>query len=213
MTHSVDQYFNELTQWRLELNRLRALLLSTELKEEFKWKTPCYTFNGKNVVIMVGLKNYCGLSFFKGVLMKDKKRVLQKPGKNSQTVKILQFQKMDEIQKTEKLIRNYIQEAIDIERAGLMVDKTKNTNIEYCPELSEMLAKDESFARAFHALTPGRKRGYNIYISGSKKPETRLARIEKNRQRIIDGYGIHDCTCGLSKRGTTCDGSHKQLMN
>ncbi len=207
----VDQYFKELIHWKLELKKLRELLLETELKEELKWKTPCYTYEGKNVIIVASLKNYCGLSFFKGALLKDKQNLLEKPGKNSQAVRMFQFQGIKEIKAVESSIKEYIQEAIEIEKVGLTVEKPKNLNNDYCPELAETLMNDVALRKSFEALTPGRRRGYNIFISGSKKSSIRLARIEKNRQRIMDGYGIHDCTCGLSKRLPNCDGSHKKL--
>lgn len=213
MHEKVSDYLGSVKQWQNELLHLRSLILDCGLTEEYKWRAPVYTLNGKNVIIIGGFKEYCVISFLKGVLMSDTEKLLVKAGENSQTVRVIRFTGLNDIINNESTIKAYIFEAIEIEKAGLKVPSTANKNLVYCDELKQKLKTDTRFNTAFEALTSGRKRAYNMHFSGAKQASTRITRIEKYTQRILDGFGINDCVCGLSKRMPNCDGSHKQLSS
>ena len=207
----VDEYLNKASQWQEEMQALRAILLDCGLTEELKWRVPCYMYKTSNIILIGAFKEYCTLSFFKGVLLNDVDGILVAPGENSQTVRMIKFTSVEEINEQGSTLKAYIYEAIEVERAGLKVDFKKSTNLIFPQELLDKLKEDSAFKTAFEALTPGRQRAYNLYFSAAKQSNTREARIEKYTQRILDGIGINDCTCGLSKRKPNCDGSHKQL--
>lgn len=209
MNPKVDDFISEATKWQAEIKQLRTLLLDGGLTEEFKWRTPCYSFQGNNVIIIGCFKNYCTLSFFKGALLQDSHKVLSKPGENSQAVRFFKFTNLEEITEQKPTIKAYISEAIEIEKAGLKVAFKSNTELEWVAELQMALDKNPVLKTAFNALTPGRQRAYNLYFSEAKQPKTRETRIEKYTQRILDRKGINDCICGLSKKMPGCDGSHK----
>jgi uncharacterized protein YdeI (YjbR/CyaY-like superfamily) len=193
------------------MEQLRLLLLDCGLTEEFKWRTPCYSFQGNNVVLIGSFKEYCALSFFKGTLLQDSNEILSKPGENSQAVRFFKFTNLEEIIEQKSIIKAYIYEAIEIEKAGLKVNFKSNTELELVAELQNTLAKNPALKTAFQALTPGRQRAYNLYFSAPKQSKTRETRIEKYTPRILNGKGINDCTCGLSKKMPNCDGSHKYI--
>lgn len=177
--------------WQDELQALRVILQESELTEEVKWGCPCYTWKKKNVVMLSALKEYCSLSFFKGALLKDPKKILQKAGENSQVARLFKFTNTNEIVKLESIIKAYISEAIEIENAGLKVETKANP--EPVPEeLQAMFDEQPDFKSAFYALTLGRQRGYILYFSQPKQSKTRVGRIEKYRQQIFDGVGLHD---------------------
>ena len=207
----MDEYLSKASQWQEEMEALRTILLDCGLTEELKWRVPCYMYKASNIVLIGAFKEYCTLSFFKGVLLNDANGILVAPGENSQTVRMIKFTSVKEIIKQESTLKAYIYEAIEVEKAGLKVDFKKSTNLIFPQELQDKLEKDPAFKTAFEALTPGRQRAYNLYFSAAKQSNTRKARIEKYTQRILDGIGINDCICGLSKRKPNCDGSHKQL--
>lgn len=209
MNPKVDDFISEAKKWQAEIKQLRTLLLDGGLTEEFKWRTPCYSFQGNNVVIIGCFKNYCTLSFFKGALLQDSHKVLSKPGENSQAVRFFKFTNLEEITEQKPTIKAYMYEAIEIEKAGLKVPFKNNTELEWVAELQMALDKNPALKTAFSALTPGRQRAYNLYFSEAKQPKTRETRIEKYIQRILDGKGFNDCICGLSKKMPGCDGSHK----
>ena len=209
MNPKVDDFISEAKKWQAEIKQLRTLLLDGGLTEEFKWRTPCYSFQGNNVVIIGCFKNYCTLSFFKGALLQDSHKVLSKPGENSQAVRFFKFTNLEEITEQKPTIKAYMYEAIEIEKAGLKVAFKNNTELEWVAELQMALDKNPVLKTAFNALTPGRQRAYNLYFSEAKQPKTRETRIEKYTQRILDGKGFNDCICGLSKKMPGCDGSHK----
>ena len=212
MNPKVDEYISNAKKWQAEITLLRTLLLDCGLTEEFKWRAPCYSFQGNNVVIIGSFKAFCALSFFKGALLQDSNGFLSKPGENSQAVRFFKFTNLPEIQELKPILKNYIYEAIEIEKAGLKVIFKSNTELEWVEELQNALDKNPNLKTAFEALTPGRQRAYNIYFSGSKQSKTRETRIEKYTQRILDGKGFNDCVCGLSKKMPTCDGSHKYIQ-
>ena len=211
MNHKVDEFINNLSHWQEEISKLRMILLDCQLNEELKWRQPCYTFNTNNIALIGNFKEYCTISFFKGVLLSDEEGILVSPGENSQTVKMIKVKSLKEIEQLETVIKSYIFEAIEVEKAGLKVQFTKSTNLDFPEELLDKFSKDEAFRIAFEGLTPGRQRAYNIHFSGAKQSQTRIDRIEKLTDRILKGIGINDCTCGLSKRKPNCDGSHKIL--
>lgn len=211
MNAKVDDYIFNAKKWQSEIKQLRELLLDCGLTEEFKWRTPCYSFKGKNVVLIGSFKEYCALSFFKGTLLQDSHGMLSKPGENSQAIRFFKFRNLEEIIDQKSNIKAYIYEAIEIEKAGLKVNFKNNTELELVKELQLALDKNPTLKTAFEALTPGRQRAYNIYFSGSKQSKTRETRIEKYTERILAGKGFNDCVCGLSKKMPNCDGSHKYI--
>ena len=207
----VDEYFRNVKKFPKELIALREILNECGLSEELKWRNPCYTFKNNNIIILGEFKEYCALSFFKGVLLSDFENILNKPGENSQTVRIIRFKSLDEIIAVSPILKKYIFEAIEIETSGIKVERKESSNLLFTDELKNILDKSPQFKTAFESLTPGRQRGYNIFFSEPKQSKTRVARIEKYTQRIIMGKGLNDCTCGLSKRMPNCDGSHNSL--
>ena len=211
MNPTANKYFLDAPQWKQELSQLREIALSTQLSETIKWGVPCYVFGESNVILMGSFKAFCSISFFKGSLMKDSKGILSKPGENSQSVRMLKFTDIDQIRKLESVIMAYIVEAIEIEKAGLKPALEKSVDLEFPQELLQILDQDAAFKAAFTSLTPGRQRGYNLFFTAAKQPATRITRIEKYRLQILDGKGINDCTCGLSKKMPSCDGSHKAI--
>jgi uncharacterized protein YdeI (YjbR/CyaY-like superfamily) len=210
MHPEVDAYIARAKQWQAEIQLLRTILLDCKLEETIKWGQPCYTMHDKNIVIIAPFKAHCDLGFFNGVLLKDTKGVLLKPGANTQASRQLRFKNINEIEKLKSVIISYVKEAIKNEVAGLKPTLEKPEAI-VVEELDAIFKKNAPLKKAFTALTPGRQRAYLIYFSGAKQSETRINRINHYRQRILSGIGINDCTCGLSKRMPTCDGSHKQL--
>ena len=177
--------------WTKELKKLRSIVLDCGLTEELKWGVPCYTFQGKNVLMVSAFKEYCALSFLKGILLLDEKDILQAPGKNSQSSRVIRFSNIQEIIKLENLIKSYIFEAIEVEKAGLKVEFKKNP--EPVPdELQNILEEDSLLKTAFDELTPGRQRGYIIYFSQPKQSKTRVERIIKCIPKILNGEGLND---------------------
>lgn len=177
--------------WAKELKLLRSLVLSCGLTEELKWSQPCYTHNGKNVLLVTAFKDYSCISFFKGVLLKDEQHLLEAPGKNTQSGRIWKFTNISQIKDNEALIKAYIFEAIDVEKAGLKVAFKKSP--EPIPEeLEEVFKTKPEVKTAFEALTPGRQRGYILHFSQAKQSKTRMARIEKYIPKILAGKGFYD---------------------
>jgi len=207
----VDEYLNKTKRWQAELEKLRSLLLSCGLTEDFKWRNPCYTSQGKNIVVIGELKDCCTLSFFKGALLKDPEGILNKPGENTRAARVIRFTSVREIEKLKSVLKSYLAEAIELEKAGLKVDFEKDRELEIPEEFQQKLADNPDLREAFDALTPGRQRGYLIYFSGAKQSRTRASRVEQHTERILAGKGIHDCVCGLSKKKPACDGSHQSI--
>jgi uncharacterized protein YdeI (YjbR/CyaY-like superfamily) len=178
--------------WTNELFHLRKLLKKSELLEESKWGMPCYTLNGTNVILLSAFKNYCTINFLNGALLKDPHKILSKPGENTQAARVIRFTDVEEIVKLEDILKTYINEAIEIEKAGLKVVLKKNSELNFIEELQQKLEEDPGFKSAFEALTPGRQRGYNIYFSQAKQAATRISRIEKVMSKIFEGKGWND---------------------
>lgn len=209
MNAKVDTYINGLKKWKQEAQALREILLNTELEENFKWSVPCYTYNGKNVIILTTLKEHCALSFFNGASLSDPNGILIIPGEHTQSGRWMKFDAMANINKHTKLIKSFIKEAIELEVNGVKLINSKPSELPLPVELENIFKKDAKLKKAFNALTPGRQRAYLIYFSGTKNAQTIINRIEKYAPKILCGKGFHDCTCGLSKRMPNCDGSHK----
>lgn len=211
MNKDVDNFLSNLDKWQDELIRLRELILDCGLNEDFKWMHPCYTFNGKNIVLIHGFKDYCAILFYKGALLKDPKNILIRQTENTQSARQIRFTNVSEIQNLESTIRDYVLEAIEIEKAGLKVKMKKTSDYEVPRELDQKFTESPRLKKAFKNLTPGRQKGYLLHFSQPLQAKTRISRIEKNTERILNGKGLNDCVCGLSKRMPNCDGSHKQL--
>jgi uncharacterized protein YdeI (YjbR/CyaY-like superfamily) len=174
-----------------ELELLRSLMQDCGYTEELKWGVPCYTYNGKNVVLLSAFKEYAAVSFFKGSLLSDEHKLLVKPGENSQASRYLKFTDAKTIMQQQETIKTYLFEAIEIEKAGLKVEY--NRNPEPIPEeLQEKLNEDPFFKASFEDLTPGRQRGYILHFSQPKQAKTRISRIEKCTPDILKGIGLND---------------------
>lgn len=177
--------------WIHELILLRSLVLECGLTEAYKWSQPCYTYNGKNILIVTAFKAYACISFFKGSLLKDHHQILDIPGKSSQAVRQLRFTSVEDIQNLKSEIQSYIVQAIDIEKKGQKVMFKKH--LETPPdELIAEFKKDPKFKKAFDGLTPGRQRGYIIYFLQAKQSKTRFQRILNSKEKVFLGKGIHD---------------------
>ncbi|TPV47113.1 DUF1801 domain-containing protein [Bacillus dicomae] len=211
MNPKVDGFLNSAKKWREEYEKLRSIVLDCELTEDFKWMHPCYTFERKNIVLIHGFKEYCALQFHKGALLQDTHRILVQQTKNTQAARQIRFTNMQEIIEMENILKKYITEAIDVEKRGLKIEKKEHKEIVIPEELQNKFDEMPTFKLAFESLTPGRQRAYILYFSQAKQTKTRVSRIEKYIERILDGKGLNDCTCGLSQKGTNCDGSHKAL--
>lgn len=209
MNINVDNYIINSLKWQNELTELRKIVLSCGLIEEYKWRQPCYTFNGKIILAIAEFKNYCVLSFFKGVLLSDTKNILDKPGENSRTFRVKKFTNVEDIIKVESILREYIFEAVEIERSGVKIDRSDEAEPEMPNELKTRFKELPEFEDAFLKLSPGRQRAYLLFFNGAKQSKTKEARIDKYLQRILNGKGMNDCVCGLSHRMPSCDGSHR----
>jgi uncharacterized protein YdeI (YjbR/CyaY-like superfamily) len=177
--------------WQKEITALRIIANDCGLAEEIKWGSPCYTYKGKNVLMISALKESCVLSFFKGNLLNDEYGLLQKAGENSHIARLIKFTDVKEVQKHKTAIRDFVFQAIELEKSGQKVESAKVK--ESVPE--ELLARFDTMPelkKAFYALTPGRQRGYIIHISGAKQSATREKRIDKCIPAILSGKGFHD---------------------
>jgi uncharacterized protein YdeI (YjbR/CyaY-like superfamily) len=191
MNPKVDKYL-ERAKWREETEQLRKILLDCPLIEELKWGKPCYTFQGANIVVIQGFKAFCALLFLKGVLLKDPDRILVKTGVNTIVGRQIRFTDVREIIKMEPVLKAYIHQAIEVEKAGLKVNLPNDTGSKMPEELQKRLNESSVLKAAFKALTPGRQRGYNFYISGAKQSKTRESRVEKCLPLILKGKGWNE---------------------
>ena len=207
----VDDFFQATKSWSKELEQLRFITLECGLVEELKWGVPCYTFQGKNVVLIHGFKEYYALNFFKGALLSDTENILVQQTDNVQSARQIRLTSITEAKALESTLKAYIFEAIEVEKAGLKVPAKKHEDYAIPEELQIAFDKNKVFHKAFYDLTPGRQRGYILFFSSAKQAKTRETRIDKNIERILKGYGLTDCTCGQSKKMPQCDGSHKYL--
>ena len=189
---AVDWYFTKAEKWQEEIEEMRTLALACGLNEELKWGCPCYTYNGNNIVLIHVFKNYCAYLFFKGDLLQDAKGILIQQTKNVQAARQIRFTTLKEITEKKALLKAYIFEAIEVEKAGLKVELKKTEEYAVPEELKKKLDKVPALKKAFNALTPGRQRGYLFYFSQAKQAKTRDDRIEKCIPKIMAGKGFND---------------------
>lgn len=193
MNKQAEQFFKQAKKWSEEFRLLREIVGSNKLLEEdYKWMHPCYTFEGKNVVLIHGFKEYCALLFHKGALIKDPKKILIQQTENVQSARQIRFTNAEQIIKLKSVIKDYIKEAIEIEKSGQKIELKKITDYPVPEEFKEVLAEDKLLKKAFQSLTPGRQKGYLFYFNQAKQSTTRLARIQKYYQQILDGKGLED---------------------
>jgi uncharacterized protein YdeI (YjbR/CyaY-like superfamily) len=192
MNPKVDAYLSRAKKWQEEFEKLRMILLDSPLTEEFKWGWPCYSFQKSNIVLMHGFKEYCALLIFKGALLKDTRGILIQQTENVQAGRQIRFTDVQEIVELEPVIKAYINEAIEVEKAGLKVEYKKTTDFSKSEEFQKRLAEDPALKAAFDGLTPGRQREYYLYFSAPKQAKTREARVEKCIPQILDGKGLYD---------------------
>lgn len=188
----VDFYFNKAGQWQEAFQQLRMIVLDCGLTEELKWGNPCYTLDGKNIVLIHGFKEYCALLLFKGSLMKDPKNILIQQTENVQVPRQIRFTSAAQIMKMEPTLKAYIKNAIEVEKSGVKAELKKTTEFEMVEEFEQHLKQDAKLKKAFAALTPGRQRAYLLHFSQAKQTKTREARIEKSIPQIMAGKGLLD---------------------
>ncbi len=182
----------KVNNWQQEMSLLRSIVLDCGLTEELKWGVACYTFQKSNVLLVSAFKDFCAISFFKGALLKDTNGVLEKPGENSQATRRIPFTCVQEIINKESVVKAFISEAIEVEKAGLKIDFKEKTELLFPEELQKKLDEIPAFKKAFNALTPGRQRAYNLFFSAPKQSKTRESRIEKCLPRILEGKGLNE---------------------
>lgn len=188
----VDAFLSKPSTWQVEFKALREIAITFELEEEFKWGKPCYAINGSNVFLIHGFKNYCALLFMKGALLRDPENILVQQTENVQAARQIRFTNLQEILDQKEFLKAYIQNAIEVEKAGLEVELKPR---EETPIPEELLAKFEemrALQTAFEALTPGRQKAYLLYFAAPKQSKTRVSRIEKYEATILDGLGLND---------------------
>lgn len=188
----VDWFFTKATAWQEEFEKLRNVVLDCGLTEELKWGCPCYTFEKRNIVLIHGFKEYCALLFFKGALLNDANGILIQQTKNVQAARQIRFTNVREIVKLKPILKAYIYEAIEVEKAGLKVKLKKATEFKAPQEFQSKLDKIPALKTAFKALTPGRQRGYILHFSAPKQSKTRESRVEKCMKQILKGKGLND---------------------
>ncbi len=185
-------FFDNADQWQEEFRELRKILLHDQLIEELKWGLPCYTYQDSNIVIIQGFKKFCALLFFKGALLEDPNDILIRQTENVQAARQIRFTGAQEIVEIESILKAFIQEAIEIEKAGLKVELKKTTEYVVPEEFQKKLDETPPLRNAFYALTPGRQRAYLLYFSQPKQSTTRESRIEKCISQILNGKGLND---------------------
>jgi uncharacterized protein YdeI (YjbR/CyaY-like superfamily) len=192
MNPKVDAYLSKAKKWQKEMEQLRVIILDCGLTEELKWGVPCYTFEKRNIVLIHGFKEYCALLFVKGALLNDAKGILITQTENTQAARQIRFTNVREIVKMKPILKAYIYEAIEVEKAGLKVNFKKTTDFIIPEEFQNKLDEIPALKTAFDALTPGRQRAYVLYFSAPKQSKTRESRVEKCMQQILNGKGLND---------------------
>jgi uncharacterized protein YdeI (YjbR/CyaY-like superfamily) len=192
MNPKVDFYFTATKKWQEELEQLRIIVLDCKLTEELKWGTPCYTLGKSNIVLIHVFKEYCALLFFKGALLNDAKGILIQQTENVQAARQIRFTNVKEIVKMRSILKAYIKEAIEVEKAGLKVEFKKTAAYNIPAEFKNKLDTTPALKTAFYALTPGRQRAYILHFSAPKQSKTRESRIENSTQQILKGKGLND---------------------
>ena len=192
MNPKVDFYFSKSQKWQEELDQLRRIVLDCGLTEELKWGVPCYTFQKSNIVLIHVFKEYCALLFFKGALLNDANGILVQQTENVQAARQIRFTNVREIVKMVPILKAYIYEAIEVEKAGLKVNLKKASEFAIAEEFQNKLDELPALKTAFYALTPGRQRAYLLYFSAPKQSKTRESRVENSMQQILNGKGLND---------------------
>ena len=192
MNPKVDWFFAKDTHWQKEYEKLRKIILDCGLIEELKWGCPCYTFENTNIVLIHGFKEYCALLFFKGALLNDANGILIQQTENVQVARQIRFTSVREIIKMQPILKAYIYEAIEAEKAGLKVKLKKTSDFKIPGEFQNKLDKNPALKNAFKELTPGRQRAYILYFTAAKQSKTKEARIEKSMKQILEGKGLND---------------------
>ncbi len=190
MNPKVDQFLNRTEKWQQEFEKLRMIILDCGLTEELKWGVPCYTFQKSNIVLIHGFKEYCAILFFKGALLNDANGILIQQTENVQAARQVRFTSVQEIVEMEPVLKTYIYEAIEVEKAGLKVNFKKNTDLVFPEEFQKKLDEMPALKTAFDALTPGRQKAYIYYFSQPKQSKTRESRVEKCVVQILNGKGL-----------------------
>jgi uncharacterized protein YdeI (YjbR/CyaY-like superfamily) len=192
MNPKVDGFINRATSWRLEMTELRSIVLEFGLTEELKWGKPCYSVNNGNVVLIVPFKDTCALLFAKGALLNDTQGLLVRPTENTQAARQFRFTTVEQINQLKSTIKDYIQQAVEVEKAGLEVDYSQNRELVFPQEFQNKMDENPELKRNFEALTPGRRRAYYLYFTAPKLSKTRESRVEKCIPQILEGKGLND---------------------
>ena len=192
MNPKVDQYITRIKSWQKETETLRMILLSCGLTEDIKWGKPCYSVNGTNLFVIQGFKEYFALLFFKGILLKDPDNILVKTGENTRVGRQARFKNVQEIIELEPILKKYIHQAIELEKAGIKVDPQQDAELIFPEEFQARLDEDPDLQTAFSKLTPGRQKQYNMHFSAPKQSQTRQSRVEKAIPQIFNGKGLND---------------------
>ncbi len=190
MNPKVDAYIRRSEKWPEEMTHLRTILLSSGLIESINWGKPCYSHEGKNIVILQEMNEFLALMFFKGALLHDSEGVLEEQGPNSRSARRIRYKSVGEVSRLSDTVKAYIDEAISVEEKGQKVGPAPELSL--VSELQRILNRNSAMKAAFEALTPGRQREYNLYFSGAKQAKTRAARVEKYAQKILEGKGYRD---------------------
>jgi len=188
----VDFYFDKAEKWQKELEQLRSIALECQLTEELKWGTPCYTLGDRNILLIHVFKEYCAFLFFKGALLKDTDGILIQQSENVQAARQIRFTSLEEIVDLKTILKTYIYQAIEVEKAGLKVELKKTTEFAVSEEFQNKLNEMPDLKKAFDGLTPGRQRAYLLHFSQPKQSKTRESRVEKNIPNILKGKGLND---------------------
>ena len=192
MNPKVDEFITNASKWQEEFKKLRTIILDCQLTEDIKWGVPCYTLQKNNVVLIHGFKEYCAILFFKGALLNDAHHILIRQTENVQASRQIRFTNIQEIVGMEDILKAYVFEAIEVEKAGLTVTFKKHTELIFPEEFQSKLNENQDLKTAFEALTPGRQRAYNLFFSEPKQSQTRTSRIEKCIPQILNGKGLND---------------------
>ncbi len=192
MNPKVDFYFSKAKNWQEQIKQMRMITLDCGLTEELKWGCPCYTFQKTNIVLIHVFKEYCAFLFFKGALLQDAKKILIQQTENVQAARQIRFTNEKEIVKKAAVLKAYIYEAIEVEKAGLKVALKKTKEYPVPEEFQKVLDKNPALKKAFLALTPGRQRAYLLHFSAPKQSKTRESRVEKCKPQILKGLGLND---------------------
>ena len=192
MNPKIDAFLSKAPKWQKEMETLRRIILDCQLSEELKWGKPCYTFQGSNIVVIQGFKEYCALLFLKGVLLNDPNGILIKTGENTRVGRQIRFNNVREMAEMASILKTYIYEAVEVEKSGLKVSAKENPPLTLPEEFQTRLDKIPKLKTAFNALTPGRQRAYSFYFSAPKQSQTRESRIDKCMKQILNGKGLND---------------------